>query len=244
MVDTKYPPPPPPLPGLRVHYLGRLLLRLIPAKWLLIMLPSWLTGVIRPCHMMQWNGPFSCDFHILEALQTIAYHCRFLLMFPYSPAVFIAGMAYRTIYPENFELHIKFSWNLFKNQTINSWDIPKMGAKFPTCWNMHRIAWHAILMHRRAFETHHRPGHTMRWNEEFCCDFKAFRTIADHRSLSQVSAAKSQQCGQSASHAGMFSYSPAMLIAGIVFTNIKLRNLSHISHESLLNPHYNAANRM
>ena len=63
-------------------------------------------------------------------------------------------------------------------------------------------------------------------NGAFCCDFKAFRTIADHRSLSQVSPPKSQQCGQSATHDGMFSYSPAMLIAAIVFRNIQLRNFT------------------
>ena len=73
--------------------------------------------------------------------------------------------------------------------------------------------------------------------------FWASRSIADHHRSSHVSPLKSQQCGQSATHNGMFSYSPAMLIAAMVIRNIKLRIFIHISHGSLLNPHYNAANR-
>ena len=50
--------------------------------------------------------------------------------------------------------------------------------------------------------------------------FYAFRSIADHRRSSQVSPQKSQQCGMSASHDGIFLYSPAMPIAAMVIRNI------------------------
>ena len=43
--------------------------------------------------------------------------------------------------------------------------------------------------------------------------------IADHRRTSQVSPPKSQQCGQSATHDGMFSLSPAMVISAMVIRN-------------------------
>ena len=44
----------------------------------------------------------------------------------------------------------------FENQTLNSWDIPKSGAKLPTCWKMHRKPSHVVLLHRRSFRTSHR----------------------------------------------------------------------------------------
>ena len=47
-----------------------------------------------------------------------------------------------------------------------------------------------------------------------------FRSIAERRRTSQVSPPKSQQCGQSATHDGMFSLSPAMVIAAMVIRNI------------------------
>ena len=50
--------------------------------------------------------------------------------------------------------------------------------------------------------------------------FEAFRSIADHRRSSQVTPKKSQQCDQSATHDGMFLYSPAMLITAMVIRNI------------------------
>ena len=68
--------------------------------------------------------------------------------------------------------------------------------------------------------------------------------MADHRRPSHVYLKKSQQCGQSATHNGKFSYSPAMIIAAMVLGNIQLSILSHISLESLLDPHHNAVNRL
>ena len=72
--------------------------------------------------------------------------------------------------------------------------------------------------------------------------FRASRSIAHHRISSQVSPQKLRQCGQSATHDGMFSYSPAMFIAAMVIRNILLTILPHISQERLLNHHHNAAN--
>ena len=34
--------------------------------------------------------------------------------------------------------------------------MPPSGAKFPTCWKMHRRASHAIFIHRRGFSTFRR----------------------------------------------------------------------------------------
>ena len=64
--------------------------------------------------------------------------------------------------------------------------------------------------------------------------FGASRSIADHRRSSQVSALKSQQCGQSATHDGMFSYSPGMFIAAMVIRNIQLIILYHIIYHRKL----------
>ena len=51
--------------------------------------------------------------------------------------------------------------------------------------------------------------------------FLDFRFLeADHRRPWQVSPKKSQQCGQSATHDGMFLYCPAMPIAAMVIRNI------------------------
>ena len=44
----------------------------------------------------------------------------------------------------------------FENWTINNWDIPKSGAKLPTCWKTHRRPSQVILLHRRSFRTSHR----------------------------------------------------------------------------------------
>ena len=44
--------------------------------------------------------------------------------------------------------------------------------------------------------------------------------MAGHRWPSQVSPKISQQCGQSGTHNGMFSSSPAMVIAAMVIRNI------------------------
>ena len=48
----------------------------------------------------------------------------------------------------------------------------------------------------------------------------ASETIADHRRPSPVSPKESQQCGQSATHDGMSSYSPAIVIAAMAIRNI------------------------
>ena len=50
--------------------------------------------------------------------------------------------------------------------------------------------------------------------------FPASKSIADHRRLSQLSSSKSQQCGQSATHDGLFPYSLAMFSAAMVIRNI------------------------
>ena len=54
----------------------------------------------------------------------------------------------------------------------------------------------------------------------------------------------SQLCGQSATHDGMFSLSPAMVIAAMVTKNIQLRKSDHILHECVLNGHHSAAIRL
>ena len=59
-----------------------------------------------------------------------------------------------------------------------------------------------------------------------------------------MSLKKLQQCGQSSTHDGKFSYSPAMIIAAMVLGNIELSILSHISLKSLLNPNHNVVNRL
>ena len=79
----------------------------------------------------------------------------------------------------------------------------------------------------------YRPSHTMR---PFCFDFEvleASQTNANHRTPSHVSPLKSQQYGQSATHDGIFSYSPAMFIAAMVIRNTLLTILTHISYGSL-----------
>ena len=43
---------------------------------------------------------------------------------------------------------------------------------------------------------------------------------------------KSKQCGQLATHDGMFSYSAAIFITAMIIKNIKLRVLSDISHST------------
>ena len=57
-----------------------------------------------------------------------------------------------------------------------------------------------------------------------------------------MSPPKSQQCGQSATHDGMFPYSPAMLFAAMVIRNNYLRILPNISDDGALDAHSNAAN--
>ena len=59
-----------------------------------------------------------------------------------------------------------------------------------------------------------------------------------------MSPQKLQQCGQSATHDAMFSYSPAMIIAAMVMRNIKLITLGLILQESLLNDRHYVANRL
>ena len=59
-----------------------------------------------------------------------------------------------------------------------------------------------------------------------------------------MSPQKSQQCGQSATHDGMFSSSPAMVIAAMVIRNMELRNYKDISHECVLNGHHFAEIRL
>ena len=73
---------------------------------------------------------------------------------------------------------------------------------------------------------------------------EASQTIADHRSLPQVSPPKSQQCGQSTTHDGMFPLSPAMLFAAMVIRNNYLRILPNISDDRTLDAHSNVANRV
>ena len=48
---------------------------------------------------------------------------------------------------------------------------------------------------------------------------EASHTIALHRTPSQVSLSKSQLCGQSATHDGMFLYFPAISIAAMAYRN-------------------------
>ena len=62
------------------------------------------------------------------------------------------------------------------------------------------------------------PHAVMKWGifQRFC----ASRSIPHHPRPLQVSPPKSQQCGQSATRDEMFSYSPEMLIAMTVITNI------------------------
>ena len=51
----------------------------------------------------------------------------------------------------------------FENRIKNSWDIPKSGAKYWTCWNLHRSASHGIFLHRRCFGApHHRYAASQR----------------------------------------------------------------------------------
>ena len=60
-----------------------------------------------------------------------------------------------------------------------------------------------------------------------------------HRRPSQVSPPKLQQCGQSQTHDGMFSLSPAMVIAAMAIRNIQLSVSTHISNERTLKaPHF------
>ena len=86
----------------------------------------------------------------------------------------------------------------------------------------------------------------MPWMLAFLLRFVGFlnTSIADHRRSSQVSPERSQQCGQSVTHDGMFEHSPAMFIAAMLIKNIQLTRLPNISLESSLNPHHNAANRL
>ena len=87
-----------------------------------------------------------------------------------------------------------------------------------------------------------RPHVAMKW--AVFLRFLAFRSIADHRRLSQASPEKSQQCGQCATHDDIFELSPAMYIAAMVIRIIKLRNLCHILQDSLSNAYHHAENRL
>ena len=49
---------------------------------------------------------------------------------------------------------------------------------------------------------------------------------------------------KTATHDGMLSYSPVMLIAAMAIRNIKLRIFIHILHGNLFNSHHNAPNRL
>ena len=63
----------------------------------------------------------------------------------------------------------------------------------------------------------HTVGSATRCDEIGC--FTAISSFQKHRRPSQVSPQKSQQCGQSATDDGMFSYSPVMFIAAMVIRN-------------------------
>ena len=59
-----------------------------------------------------------------------------------------------------------------------------------------------------------------------------------------MSPPKPQQCCQSTTHDGMFSYSPAMLFAAMVIRNNYLRLLPNISDDGALDARSNAVNRV
>ena len=64
----------------------------------------------------------------------------------------------------------------------------------------------------------------------FSCDFEVLRSIAHHRKSLQLFPQTSQQCGQFATHDGMFSNSPAMYFAAMANGNIQLIVSIHISN--------------
>ena len=71
----------------------------------------------------------------------------------------------------------------FENRTINSWDIPKSVAKFPTCWKMLGRASHAILIHCRGFRTSHRGYAAL---QRVAGPFSSFFKLLFHISISDL----------------------------------------------------------
>ena len=86
------------------------------------------------------------------------YHDR---MFPFLPAITCDEiLSYLT---GNFGSHITwkctkcplFCLRPFENQRLNSRDIPKSGARFKKCWQMHHRASPAIFIHHSSFGRSH-----------------------------------------------------------------------------------------
>ena len=75
-----------------------------------------------------------------------------------------------------------------------------------------------------------------------CDGIEDFAAILRILEASQVSPPELQQCGQSATHDGLFSYSPAMFIAAMAIINCQLTISGHILHERELIAHHYAEN--
>ena len=118
--------------------------------------------------MQRWNRTFSCDYELLEALQTIAIHCRCLcrkctclaslvLMRQCSNILFSSLWWQLEIINWAFHLTYYIKWHrklIIMLKTV--WNPNYKQLRYSkTCWKMHCRASHAILKHHGGFRTSH-----------------------------------------------------------------------------------------